>query len=738
MASLTGNKIKDTYPGLLKTTDNAVLGASSEKVITDGEGNTAPLALSQSSINLGSTIDSTTVGVYSNALTIADQSSSHGITIDATTACFVGPMDFSGATVTGLPTGSAGLVSGTGADSLKNADSLVTNAATAAGPGSIALGDGATVAGAFNGIAIGCSASTVTNGTAVGPLAETTGNQATAIGIRACADDQAVAIGRQSVASGLSSVSIGDDNDATAACAIAIGRTASATQVNGIAIGNAANARCNSISIGAGSVSTALCGIAIGWNACSNAFAESLAIGESACASGGSGASAVGRCAKATGNSSTAVGREACSTATGAVALGCGVTAAKAETVTVKELETCVAGGGIYLTTPDGLAQPKLTVDNSSNLLIGGNPVGAAGLESGTGADSMKSAASLTTVAADAAGCNAIAIGNNALASSTSTSNLGSIVIGSDVCAVDAQAIVIGQQACATELGGIAIGLQAKSLTQNFGLAVGRTACVTGYMAAAFGTGAKATAGGLGVGSTAIGNNASAQAICSVALGANVVANKVGTTTVNELETCAAGGGITMKSPDTTEYKVTVDNDGILQINGTPYAPKTSFALERYSGQQSDFGCDTIQASILIPAGTIKAGDIWELRAMESVTGSTGWIYTAFWISSTGTIGTGGNEGVNLGQTQTPDAAWASGYNKAMYVHTADGTGAGTTTWRGTEISDSYDPDFVSGGDSPATWAIDWTVDQYLVSRICIDNAGATYVMHGATLHKIG
>jgi hypothetical protein len=47
MASLTGTKIKDTYDGLLKTTDNGVLGAS-EKLITDGLGNSSGLYLGTS------------------------------------------------------------------------------------------------------------------------------------------------------------------------------------------------------------------------------------------------------------------------------------------------------------------------------------------------------------------------------------------------------------------------------------------------------------------------------------------------------------------------------------------------------------------------------------------------------------------------------------------------------------------------------------------------------------------
>ena len=45
MASLTGTKIKDSYDGLLKTTDNGALGASA-KQLTDGLGTGSPLYLS--------------------------------------------------------------------------------------------------------------------------------------------------------------------------------------------------------------------------------------------------------------------------------------------------------------------------------------------------------------------------------------------------------------------------------------------------------------------------------------------------------------------------------------------------------------------------------------------------------------------------------------------------------------------------------------------------------------------
>jgi len=71
MAALTGNQIKNTYPGLLKSVDNTILGAT-EKVITDGLGNASTLKLG------------------------------------TTTASFTGDLDLTNATVTGLPAGPQG------------------------------------------------------------------------------------------------------------------------------------------------------------------------------------------------------------------------------------------------------------------------------------------------------------------------------------------------------------------------------------------------------------------------------------------------------------------------------------------------------------------------------------------------------------------------------------------------------------------------------------------------------
>ena len=69
MATLTNTKIKDTYDGLLKTTDNDVIGAS-EKVITDGLGNATVLSIGTASASFSSDIEvnTLTIGLGSGSI----------------------------------------------------------------------------------------------------------------------------------------------------------------------------------------------------------------------------------------------------------------------------------------------------------------------------------------------------------------------------------------------------------------------------------------------------------------------------------------------------------------------------------------------------------------------------------------------------------------------------------------------------------------------------------------------
>ena len=58
MATLSGNKIKDTYQSLIKLTDNGNL-TTGAKQLTDGFGNNSPLYISTTQIGIGVTPEAT-------------------------------------------------------------------------------------------------------------------------------------------------------------------------------------------------------------------------------------------------------------------------------------------------------------------------------------------------------------------------------------------------------------------------------------------------------------------------------------------------------------------------------------------------------------------------------------------------------------------------------------------------------------------------------------------------------
>ena len=412
MATLTGNAINTSYQGLIKFDDNGVVNPTVLKQLTDGTGGSLPIQVSQIETKFQSLVD------------------------------------FTSATVTGLPA-SGNLINGVGADSLKNADSLVTSAALADGAQAIALGNGAT------------------------------------------------AYGDQS---------------------ISIGNGAQSTNNQGIAIGNFAE----STSIG------------------------TAAIGEYASASGLY-ASAWGRTANAAADGAVAFGQQTNVpfTAPGGVALGRQVEADLADTTHVRALKIVApdggtGGNGITMLSPDGTAG-VITLTNASELAIDGTPIGggggAAGLVAGTGANSMKSADSLTTNPATVVGAGSIAIGNGA----NITDELDAIAIGT-------AAVVEGNY-------GIAIGKEAETGFFNYSIALGWQAQAQRLDSVAIGKLAGVTADTTGV---AIGTDTSVTADNAVALGAGVTAATANTATVKLLQianyatmnfaddTAAATGGISL------------------------------------------------------------------------------------------------------------------------------------------------------------------------------------------------
>ena len=158
-------------------------------------------------------------------------------------------------------------------------------------------------------------------------------------------------------------------------------------------------------------------------------------------------------------------------------------------------------------------------------------------------------------------------------------------------------------------------------------------------------------------------------------------------------------------------------------------------SLPRTTGDYQS-GCDVIYSSVLIPANTFTAGDILQLSGAMSASNSANTIWSAYWISTTGTVGGSATEEVNCGQLALSQSDWAVGFQKNLYVNVANGTGTGTELVSGMAYSD-VDGNVNTSGIQ--TYTPDWTSDLYLVNRTCIQatNTGVAYVDHGAVLKKI-
>ena len=464
MATLTNQKIQDTYRGLIKLDDNGTIDPTVLKQLTDGTGGSLPIQVSQVQTKFQSLVD------------------------------------FTDATITGLD--SAGLVAGTGTESMQSAATLTTNPATAIGFKSIALGDAAR-GGSFAGA-----------------------NHAIAIGTDADAESaQSVAIGFNTWAQSGDSIAIGTNAHARIGDCISIGRDSQAANISGIAIGYTAQ--------------TAIEGT------------EQIAIGLSA---------------RGNGTQAVAIGRTAIADAAGSVALGSGVTANIADTVSIKALEvqtdSTPTAGGIIMSGAGGTDR-RINIDASGNLQIDSTPVGgggggAAGLVAGTGTDSMKSADSLTSTPAVASASNTIALGRNAVADTSDA-----IAIGYNSFSSDLYTIAIGTGAQATNDWTVALGKDAIAYSR-YCMSIGANTIsgVNGNSNKTYNLAVGWSASAIETQATALGYNSTASAAGATALGAGVTAAIADTASVKELEVQTVGGGIIMYSPNGTGYKLTVSDAG--------------------------------------------------------------------------------------------------------------------------------------------------------------------------------
>jgi hypothetical protein len=105
MASLTSQAINASYNGLLKSLSNGPL--TSFQTITDGDGNQTPLALGTTQFALSN--GATQGDIVADTLTLADTTLANAQQFTSSGIQFAGGVDFSFATVTGLPGGGGGI-----------------------------------------------------------------------------------------------------------------------------------------------------------------------------------------------------------------------------------------------------------------------------------------------------------------------------------------------------------------------------------------------------------------------------------------------------------------------------------------------------------------------------------------------------------------------------------------------------------------------------------------------------
>ena len=291
MATLTGNPIKDSYDGLIKTTDNAALSGTA-KAITDGVGGATNLQMSTTSTNFVS-----------------------------------GTVDFTGATVTGLPdvdtTYSISSVQDGANSDIKLEDQLGNSTKV-----TLVAGTNITLTNSGNDVTI-----------------EAAGGGAAGLELGTGALSLQNGIGGVSNASGVNSVAIGNATAASQEASIALGDRATATGYGSFAAGLFAQAA------GFG-------GFALGQ------YAESSQ----------SYGSAFGPSSKSIAESAIAFGQATEANHAGAIAMGRQVVTVNTDTTHVRALyivapENGIGGNGITMLSPDGTAW-VITVDNTGALVI--------------------------------------------------------------------------------------------------------------------------------------------------------------------------------------------------------------------------------------------------------------------------------------------------------------------------------------------------------------------------------
>ncbi|ONX73517.1 ESPR-type extended signal peptide-containing protein, partial [Burkholderia cenocepacia] len=340
----------------------------------------------------------------------------------------------------------------------------------------------------------------------------------------ASASSGSVAMGRGAVAGAVYTTAIGNDSHANGQSSTAVGVTSSASGSQSVVVGNSTFAGNQGTAIGYGANARGANAAALGTRAAASG-GDSLALGTNASAAG-TGAVALGYGSEATRNNTVSVGKTGAERQIANVAAGTQGT----DAVNLNQLNTAIAG--------------VKTSDNPYVKIVGNTAAEASGM----GSVSIGSG----SVARSGSSGGNIAIGNGATAD-TSGGGYGTMALG-----YGAKAGTSGYS------GGMAIGLGANSTHGN--VAIGDGAQASGK------AGDAATYRGV----TAIGNNATANAASSVALGYLSVADRdnsvsVGSSTLQRQITNVAAGTADTDAVNVSQLK----GSGLIGDDGKSIAAVT-------------------------------------------------------------------------------------------------------------------------------------------------------------------
>tara|TARA_R110001606_G_scaffold398053_1_gene576179 strand:- start:70 stop:1347 length:1278 start_codon:yes stop_codon:yes gene_type:complete len=351
---------------------------------------------------------------------------------------------------------------------------------------------------------------------------------------------------------------------------------------------------------------------------------------------------------------------------------------------------------------------------------VNGLPPAASGLESGTGTDSMQSAATLTTSAAIASADRTIAIGSGAQATAADGNAIGTnaqaknscIALGNSANAAglySSEAIAIGGAANANSYRGICIGNNSSTLGEGVAIGTFANAARTGDVAIGKSS------------STAASGSGNTIALGVAAQVPNAVNAKALALQTNSTPTA---GGIIMSDAGGTDRRINIDAAGGLQIDSTPVGGGGGAAgVSTYDSAPivGPSAADEVFTEVLIPANTFGAGDIINFKALlacDYTGGGVTYLNAAF-STTTGVNGTA------FGATASSTDR-ATMFDKTLVIITANGTGNGTAALSLDQSVDQNNNGKFAFPDGTNGIAIDWTQDVYVNLFGFVEGANST------------